>query len=253
MIVKSNKLRMPALFAALGLLAGCSGAGKTEEKMSAALAQAKQGRWEKAGSMAEEISAAAPNAMPPLLLRAIVYERNGEFAKALDLARQCAAMEPEDFTAQYTFGRLSAGDPMRRSEAFGILEHALRLNPDDRNTLVLLCNLGTELNHPRLDTYLERLRRQKEFATSGILYYQYGLRRARQQNKSQALLFLRHAVKCGGGGNPKLILNAARCIDRYALSPSEARNMYSLFLRHPGRKSATDLAEAEIRVAGLSR
>ena len=93
MIVKRNKLRMSALFAVLGLLAGCSGAGKTEEKISAALAQAKQGRWEKAGSMAEEISAAAPNAMPPLLLRAVACERNGEFAKALDLARQCAAME----------------------------------------------------------------------------------------------------------------------------------------------------------------
>lgn len=232
--------------------AGCSGEKNTDRQMSAAFAQAKQGKWSNAGKSAAEISAVSPDAAAPLLLQAIVYEKNGEYDKALDLARQCAANNPENFTCVYTFGRLSAADKMRRSEAFTILEKALQLNPGDRDTLVLLCNLGIMLNHPRLLQYLGQLRNNREFVSSATLYYQYGLALAMRGKKSEALLFLNHAVK-SGGNNPDFILNAARCIDRFNLSRGKAVEMYRLYLKNPAKKSAAAVDEAKTRIARLSR
>ncbi len=233
-------------------LTGCSGEKNIDQKMSEAVAQAKQNKWQNAAKMASEMSAAVPNAASPVLLQAIAYEKSGEYDKALDLARQCAAANPENFTCVYTFGRLSAADKKRRSEAFVILEKALQLNPGDRDTLVLLCNLGTMLNHPRVLQYLGELHRHKEFASSATLYYQYGFVFAMRRDKDRALLFLRHAVK-NSGSNPDLILYAARCIDRFNLSKEQALAMYRLYLKHPGKKNAAAVAEAAKRVAGLSK
>ncbi len=231
------------------LLSGCS-ERNIDKKMAVAIADAKQGKLTKAAAVAADIAARTPSAAP-LLLQAVIYEKQGDYDKSLDLARQCAAANPEDFSCVYTFGRLSSLDKMRRSEAFGILENALKLNPGDRDTLVLLCNLGTMLSHPRTGVYLEQLRQKPEFATSGTLYYQYGMLRAREGQKNQAVLFLRHSVKNGGASNPALILNVARCMDHYNLSRKEAVNMYKFFLNHPARKKAADIREAQRRIAQL--
>ncbi len=241
-----------AVAGSAAIVTGCSREKNIDQQMSAAFAQAKQGKWDNAAKNAAEISANAPSAPAPQLLQAIVYEKNGEYDKALDLARQCATNNPENFTCVYTFGRLSAADKMRRSEAFTILEKALRLNPGDRNTLVLLCNLGTVLNHPRLLQYLGQLRNHREFAASATLYYQYALAFSMRNEKNKALIFLRYAVK-NSGSNPGFILNTARCIDRFKLSNAKAVEMYRLFLQHPAKKSAAAVAEAKGRVARLSR
>lgn len=233
------------------LLVGCSGRNGADEKMSAALAQAKQGKWDGIAERATEISDAVPNAVAPKLLLALAYERAGEFDKALDLARKCAETAPDDFATLYTFGRLSAVDPMRRSEAFMILENAHKLRPDDRNTLVLLCNLGAEVNSPRAGAYLDKLRANPEFKNSGRLYFLYGLRQAKQGDKGQAALFLRYAVK-RDDKDTILLLNAARALDRYRLSQRDALEMYRRYLGRADRDPAA-AKEVSARIAELSR
>ena len=245
-------IKIAALCAGALLWAGCSDRGNVDRKLSGALADAKQGKWEEAAQQAAAVAAVAPRSVAPLLLQALAYEQAGEFDKALDLARRCAEMAPEDFTVQYTFGRLSAADPMRRSEAFVILENALRLRPGDRNTLILLCNLGAALDSPQLATYLDQLRSDRETAATARFCFQYGLLRARQGNRGQALVFLQQAVR-RDSRDPDLILNAARCLDRYRISPAHAVNMYRLYLRHPGAADPLKIREAEARIAGLRR
>ena len=243
-----------AICAGALLWAGCSGRGNVDKKLADALAAAKQDRWEDAARHAAAAASAAPRAVSPMLFQALAYERNGEFDKALDLARRCAALAPEDFTVQYTFGRLSAADPMRRSEAFSILENALRLRPGDRNTLVLLCNLGAELASPRVGTYINQLRTDREFSNSTPFFFQYGLLRARQGDRKQSLLFLQHAVRLDQGRNARLILNAARCLDRYQIKPREAAEMYRSYLGHPdAKKNPAASREAQARLAALRR
>ena len=233
------------------LLAGCSGRNGADEKMSAALARAKQDKWDGIADQAAEISEAAPNAAAPKLLLALACERTGEFDKALDLARKCAEVSPDDFAVQYTFGRLSAVDPMRRSEAFAILEHALGLRPGDRNTLVLLCNLGTALNSPKTGKYLDMLRADKELGNSGRLWFLYGLFRARQGNKNEARIFFRQAVR-KDGKDTALLLNAARAVDRYKLSEPAALEMYRQYLDRADRDPAA-VREVNARIAKLNR
>lgn len=233
-------------------LCGCMEKKSDTDKMSQAVSLAKQGDWKSAGESMQEISQKNPDALPPVLLQAIAYEKTGDFDKALDLSRQTAALKPDNFIAQYTFGRLSALVPMRRSEAFSILEKAHSLKNDDCDTLILLCNLGTLLKHPRTIIYLHKLRMNKKYTHSPALYYQYGLYYAARNNGKQAVVFMRQAARRSGIKNPELVLNAARCIDRNNFSAREALNLYRFFVNSPTSKKYPALVkEAKQRIAVL--
>ena len=231
---------------------GCSESSSSNEKMTQAVHQAKRGNWQSAENTAAELSAKSPKAVTPMLLMALAYEKRGDLDKALDLARQCAAAAPDDFTAQYTFGRLSAGNPLRYSESFAILEKALTLRPGDSDTLVLLCNLGMQLKHPNTDRYLAQLNEKEEFQRSAQFNYQLGWRQAEKKNGKAAVEYLWRAVRLGGLQNPELPLNAARCIDSNGLSRKDAVKFYNLFIEHPAKKDPEKLKEAETRVRVLS-
>ncbi len=250
--MKVHQSSLSILLICTFFLYGCMEKKSDTDKMSQAISLAKQGNWKAAGESMQEISQKNPDALPPILLQAIAYEKTGDFDKALDLARQAAANKPDDFIAQYTFGRLSSKIPMRRSEAFSILEKAHSLKNNDSDTLILLCNLGTLLKHPRTVIYLNRLRQMPKYVTSPALYYQYGLYYAARNNGNQAIAFMRHAARRGGIKNPELILNAARCIDRNNFSAGEALNLYRFFVNVPtSKKYPALLKEAKKRIAAL--
>ena len=247
-----NQVLLSASLFCSVFLCGCMEKKSDTDKMSHAVSLAKQGNWKGTGELMLEISQKNPDALQPVLLQAIAYEKTGDFDKALDLARQVAANSPDNFIAQYTFGRLSAKVPLRRSEAFSILEKAHTLKKDDANTLILLCNLGTQLKHPRTLNYLTQLRMNSKYTHSPALYYQYALYYAARNNGKQAVLFMRQAARRGGLQNPELALNAARCIDRNNFSAREALNLYRFFVNNPASKKYPSLVkEAKQRIAAL--
>lgn len=233
------------------ILFGCSEDPSPGEKLTQAVHQAKQGNWEAAERTAAELSEKSPKSIAPMLLAALAYERKGDLDKALDLARQCALSENDDFAAQYTFGRLSAKNPLRYSEAFAILERALTLKPGDTDTLVLLCNLGTQLKHPDTGKYLAQLQNDPEISKSAHFFYQLGLNQAEKKNGRAAVEYLWRAVRLGGPRNPELILNAARCIDNGGFSPKDAISLYQFYINHPAKKETAKLQEATARVREL--
>ena len=220
--------------------------------MALAAAQAKQDKWDEAGKNAGKVAEAKPGEVAPKLLQALAFEKQGEYDKALDLARQCGEKAPDDFTAQYTLGRLTAKDAMRRSEAFAILERALELKPGDHNTLVLLCNLGTEIEHPKVIRYLHQLRLTKEFSNSPVLRYQFGCYYVNIKNRNQATVWLRSAARLGiNSKNWDLVLECARRMDKSGFSPKDALNWYVLYRNLSGNRGA-EYKEVCARIKELS-
>ncbi|MBQ9804649.1 MAG: hypothetical protein IJW35_07390 [Lentisphaeria bacterium] len=235
------------------LFAGCSGEEDMNSKMAQAAIQAKQGKWEAAGKNAAIVAEAKPGEIAPKLLQALAYEKQGDFDKAMDLARQCAESAPQDFTACYTLGRIASHDPMRRSEAFSILERALELKNGDENTLILLCNLGTQIEHPRVIKYLHQLRQIKGFAQSPVLRYQFGCYYVHTKNPGQARVWLRNAARLGiNSKNWDLLLACARTMDKSGFSRKDALNWYLLY-RNLSRSRGVEYQEVVARINQLSR
>ena len=210
-----------------------------EEKLSA---------WDGALKTSSDILKTSPDNRNAKLLQAIAYEKHGKYDEALDLANQVAQEYPDDFIALYTCGRMAAAQPLRRQQAFALLQKALVLNPEDVNTLILLCTLGTQLNHPQTMKYLIKLQQHKEYAGSATLSYQFGICYANANKKREAMLFFKQAV-AKGTNNPGLIYNTALRVDHGKVG--DPRSFYSLFLNIPGAKIPEQVAYAKKRLKEL--
>jgi tetratricopeptide (TPR) repeat protein len=195
----------------------------------------------------------ARQAVQPMLILALAFEKRGELDKAIDLARQAADAAPKDFTAQYTYGRLCASTPRRQAEAYTVLENALKLKADDTNTLVLLCSIGIQRNEPSTDQYLNLLTHKPDFSRSAELYFMLGSRQAQKGNRDAAKRFMLDALnKCGGNRNPDFHYHIARCFDRNRFPANEIKQRYNLYLRIPGKKNPEYIADAGKRLRQLN-
>ncbi|MBR7130470.1 MAG: hypothetical protein IKC82_00565 [Lentisphaeria bacterium] len=234
------------------ILCGCSDSNTAAEKLNHAVNQARNGNWQLAGKYAQDVALVSEKASAPLILSALAYEKDGEYNKALDLARQAVNASPDDFTALYTLGRLYSHDHQRHSEAFTTLEEALIRKPGDTNTLILLCNLGVIRQEPNTDKYLNLLKQKPEFATSLELHFLLGMRQAEKRNIEAAKRFMLAALnKCGGMKKPDIIYDIANCFDRCRFPASESRKFYNLYVRARGKKDPAKVIAAKKRLRQL--
>ncbi len=242
-----------ATFPIVLLVAGCQDNSSTDEKLNQAFNHARYGDWKSAEKIAAEISETYPQAVQPMLILALAFEKRGELDKAIDLARQAADAAPKDFTAQYTYGRLCASTPRRQAEAYTVLENALKLKAEDTNTLVLLCSIGIQRNEPSTDQYLNLLTHKPDFSRSAELYFMLGSRQAQKGNRDAAKRFMLDALnKCGGNRNPDFHYHIARCFDRNRFPANEIKQRYNLYLRIPGKKNPEYIADAGKRLRQLN-
>ena len=233
-------------------ISGCQENNSTDEKLYKAVTSANAGDWDTAAAIADDVSAIYQKAAFPIMLRALAYEKQGDIAKAIDLARKAANAEQKDFTVQYTYGRLCAQNPRRRAEAFTVLENALILKPGDTDTLVLLCTIGMERNEPNTDQYLNLLKHDPQFDRSAQLYYMLGVRQAEKRNLDAAKRFMMDALgKCGGAKDPNFIYHVAHCFDRNRFPSVEVKKFYNLFLRAKGNKDQQYVLNANKRLRQL--
>lgn len=245
------KYFLPGL-AALCLIS-CPGCGKKEsdgEKLARAANQIRNGDLKQSQKLVSEVLNNAPDNPSAGILQALIYEKEGKLAEAVDVARQVAMAQPESFTAQYTFGRLSFLAAPARSDYFAVLENAHRLNPDDVNTIILLCNVGSRSGKPQVLKYLTSLQRNPKFASSATLCYQFATSYAARRDTVRALAFFKMAV-AKSRGNAAIIYNVAAFIDRANLAPATALNYYKLFLKCPNRNRFWE-ARAKERIARLN-
>ena len=234
------------------IFSGCQDNNSTDEKLNQAFNHARNGDWKSAEKIAAEISEAYPQAIQPMLIQALAYEQKGELDKAIDLARHAADAATKDFTAQYTYGRLCASVPLRQAEAFSVLENALKLNPEDTNTLVLLCSIGVQRNEPSTDKYLSLLTHIPEYSNSPVLYFLIGTRHAQKGNRNAAKRVMLEVLnKYGGSRNSDYYYHIARCFDRNRFPVEEVKSRYTFYLRLRGRKTPEYIAAAGKRLQQL--
>lgn len=136
------------------------------------------------------------------------------------------------------------------------LIYALKLRRDDRNTLVLLCNLSSEVGSPNALTFLTMLQRNPEFASSPVLYNQLALAWLRRGDPARARSAFVNAWRLDKD-NPLILYNTARFFDRHTKSASSAITLYRRYLQlasdAPGSADMRTLAAKRLEVLGGAR
>ena len=235
------------------VLCGCGKRVSDNERLNTAVEELKKDNISGSSRQLELVLKKNPDNCSARMLQALIYERNGEDDKALDMVTQVVKDYPDSFAALYTQGRLLAKSQPRRSLAYDTLKKAHELQPQDVPTLILLCNLGTELNYRKVSVYLDALLKRPEFANNNILHYQQGKCHLNNGRRQQAFDSFRAALR--GCRDAALIFNVAYAIDNANLDRKYAAGLYSLYLRYPGQKgkSRDRIAHASQRIRVLGR
>ncbi len=221
---------MPAVIC---MLIGCS---EPEKSTDALLVQAvdagRSGNWQLCEDNALTVLKRENSNPHALLLRSLAAEHLGKMDIARDSARQAAECDPQNFAAQYSYGRLLALREDSAKPAIKVLERALKLRPKNRNTLILLGQCSSRINSDDTIKYYnalpESVRASPEIQTSIGLYY---LERRNKQSRNLDLAFkaFRNAyVK--SHDNPGIVLNFALFLDHYVQNRRNAVRFYNHYL-----------------------
>ena len=135
-------------------LCGCGKRVSDNERLNSAVRELRSGDIQKSVDQVEAVLKNNPDNCSARLLMALNHEKKGNYNEALDLASAVAQEYPDSFAALYTCGRLRNYFPMHRRNAYQMLCNAHELNREDTGTLILLCNLGTELKYKNVLQYI---------------------------------------------------------------------------------------------------
>lgn len=235
---------IPPALLMLCLCCSCGNKNSADAELQRAAAHAERNDWHKAQEVTAKILKRSPRHSNAQLLMALCLEKNGSLEEAADLARQAAKVRRSDFAALYTAARLTYLATPARRETFDELEKALLLRPNDLNTLILLCNCGTEISHPRVLKYLQKLEKMNP-PDPATVQFQLGAYHAARKNLENAANYFLRAVRLKPE-SVELCYAAATHLDR-AGSPSAAW-FYNNFLHHPGTKDRAMVDTARERV-----
>lgn len=221
---------------------GCFDDSSANSKLVDAVKKAKQGNWQEAEQIAIQLSEENPAAVSPVILQILSFENSGQMDKAVDLARQCAKSNPQDFAALYTLGRLYSKDEKRYGEAYSMLENAIILRPGDINTLILLCNLGVVNNESTAGKYLDQLVLKSKLsnADTGRAYYLRGIYLDRSEKKEEAYRSMMKAWDYSIKDNPELLFQIAAFVEKTGHRDVEAGLLYKRFVQYYEKTAGYD-------------
>ena len=230
------------------MLAGC-GDASPEEAMNRAVVHAGKNEWEKAAEIADRTAVRHPDLVTAHILRAVTAERCGDRDSALDSARRAVELDPENFEAQYTLGRLYSEDTARSSEAEQALLKAWKMRRDDIRVKILLCNVAMGANFPRASGYLGMLSGVPEMANRAVLYNQLAVTYVRRGDYKTASSYFSKAFRAGKK-DPEILINIARFYDGCMRKRSLAVKLYREYLKVAG-DDAAGRVEAAARISRL--
>ena len=217
-------------------LTGC-GRSTPEENLVSAIRAAETGDWKNARKYADRAAAGAPDHVGALVMRAIACDKSGDFDQALDSARRAANLDPENFAAVYTLGRLYSLDPLRCAEAVNTLVAALKLKPESADAKILICNVLSKMSSPAALRYLLILQKDERFANDPGLHSQMAVIYAKLGKNSIALQSFLKAYKADSD-NIDVIFNTARFCEFYVKNSRVARQFYARFESKASGKEA---------------
>ena len=233
------------------VVSGC-GPATSGECVDQAVAAAANGDWHRARKLTDRAVRLAPGNVDVLVFNAISALRCGEAERAYASASEAVNLAPGSFIAQYTLGRVCMESPEHKGEAMRALLNALKLRRDDRDTLVLLCNLGIEVASPNALSFLNMLKRDPEFAESAELYNQTALAYLRRNDVGNARRALVEAWRLGRS-DAAINYNAGCFFDRYAKSRPLALKFYRTYMKISENLAAEAAYRTEVaaRLAAL--
>ncbi|MDD5727059.1 MAG: tetratricopeptide repeat protein [Victivallales bacterium] len=216
----------------LALLPGCGRSQplSTQELMNAALAEASRGEWQQALNRLDIVCNREPHNAAALVFRALAYEGCGKSDLALNSARAAVAAAPTDFQAQYTLGRICAGDKEKMQDAITPLLRALQLKPGDSSTLLLLGRCSSTLKLDSTIGYYRQLAAKPEFRQSADLWNEMAIYYAERKESRQAAECFVKAYKLDPS-NPLITLNLATFVDQYFGDSERALKFYRRYLK----------------------
>ncbi|MCP3965061.1 MAG: tetratricopeptide repeat protein [Lentisphaerae bacterium] len=222
------------IFTALLTLTVLCGCEKLSEKSTPYLINnaanfAANGKWDKALKYSEAVIAREPANINALLLKAIACEHSNKLTLATKAARSAVNQAPGNFTAQYTLGRLYAKEPKKMQDAVAPLLRALKIKPNDQNTLVLLAKCSSSLNISNAIKYYEMLAKFPRFNKRPELWNQMGVFYVKQKENRKAALCLVKAYRMAPD-NPNILLNFAVFKDFYIGMSHSTVDFYKQYL-----------------------
>ncbi|MBO5722882.1 MAG: hypothetical protein J6S19_07180 [Lentisphaeria bacterium] len=201
--------------------------------LNRAVENGRVGNWQECEKNSLTVLKRDPGNINALMLRALASEHLGKMDVALAAARQAAENDPENFAAQYIYGRLLALKSESAKSAVQILERANKLRPGNRNTLILLGQCSSNINADNaIEYYLalpEKVRKLPEIQTRMAIYY-LDRRDRSQRNLALAFQALRNAYVTSPD-NPVIVLNMAKFLDHYIKNKLKAVGFYRRYLR----------------------
>ncbi len=240
------------MLAAVSLVffAGCADdAASTDLLLTSAVELARTGKWQSCENNAVTVLKRDPANIHAMLLRALAAEHLGKKDTALAMAKQAAENAPEDFSVQYTYGRLLAEQGSKAKEAITVLKRALKLRPGNRSTLILLGNCSSRINADDAITYYLALppavQKMPEIQTRIAMYY-LDRRDRNSKNLALALQSLANAYK-SASDNPVVVLNLAMFIDHYMRNKKKAYGFYNRYLHLTKHNPELNPTRAQVR------
>ena len=215
-------------------LTACGPGQTADERMQNSMTAAKAGNWELALDEARKaVKKDSDNTLANVLL-AIALENNSHPEEALKAAKKAAENGKSCFIAQYTLGRLCCRQ-QKYADSIEPLTLALKLRPDDANTIILLARAKTRMNNfeEAINLYTGLLE-FPEFGNSATLYNEIGVLHVRKNDPIAASAdFQRAFLKDGESPIPHL--NYAILYDYYLRNRRDsadrvAREHYQKFL-----------------------
>ena len=233
---------------------GCSGPEVPVNVMlEDAYQKAETGDWTAADKLAANVLKREGNNVNALILRAMSCSHHDEQQKALDYAIAAANLKPNLFLAQYLKGQL-----LYKSRKYDLaqvaLKAALKLRPNDQNTLILLAQATLHQKQYMVSaTYFARLAKQNpQIRSTSLPWNGIGICYARTM-PTKAKQFFRQAEKIAPY-DPVTSLNLAVFYDRYNRNRMLACQYYQRFIRLSTGKAEYDMirGSAQSRLDSIS-
>jgi tetratricopeptide (TPR) repeat protein len=227
---------------------GCSGSNDVNSMLKLSMQQAMAGQWKNSLNLAEDVLAEDKTNIDALLLRAVAADNLDQHDVAIDSALQAVKINPDNFVALYTIGRLYSKENMRLSDAISYLEKAHNLNPNDINTLILLANNSIKLKSAKSRIYLSKLSSLDGAYASDALYLNMlGCANIFNNNLKEAGKNIVAAYNCDKlVKDPIITYNLAVLFDSYYKRSQNAVGYYNKFLELAAKNPAYADMKSEV-------
>jgi tetratricopeptide (TPR) repeat protein len=218
----------------------------TAELLNQAAKSAQSGKWSKTLKLAKVAVERAPANAPAFILLAMAYENTGKNEQAVEAARKAVKLEPDNFMAQYTLGRLYAIDQNKLQDAVEPLLRALKLRPGDPDTLVLLADCSQKLNLPKTTDYYNQIVALPAFKKHYEPWNQLGVYYAEKGNLRNAATCFSQAYSLAPD-NHMVLLNFGIFFDKYVRKPDRALKYYQKYMEVTANNPETEQKKQEIK------